>query len=55
MKTLNITAEVEDIAFNINGEITCDVKITYKVRDAIRRKTAFFNFNVSDIIKEWEK
>jgi len=55
MKVLNITADVSDIGFDRKGEIKCEVLVTYKLHNTTKRKTAYFNFNVSDLIELWER
>ena len=55
MKVLNISADVTSIAIAMNGKITCDVEIYYRVHGNPIRKRALHSFNVSDLLQMWEK
>lgn len=53
MKQLITSVEVTSIGWAHNGTITCEVTVYYKTHGA--RKTATHVFNISNLIKEWEK
>ena len=55
MKILNINADVTEIGIAQNGDIMCEVEITYKRTWKIKRSRAVHVFNISEELKKWEK
>lgn len=55
MKILNIIADVTEIGIAQNGDIMCEVEITYKRTWNKRRSRAVHVFNISEELKKWEK
>ncbi len=56
MRTTTIIADVETIGIASNGDIMCGVKVTYsRAWQPKKRATAIHTFNLTELIKEWEK
>ena len=53
MKQLTVSVETSAIHFAQNGDIMCEVSITYKNYKG--RKSVVHVFNVSKVIREYEK
>ena len=54
MKFLRTSVEVTNIGFAMNGTITCEITVYYKLSTGVK-KQAVHVFNVSHLIAEWEK
>jgi len=55
MKILNIIADVVEIGIAQNGDIMCEVEITYKRTWKTKRSRALHVFNISEELKKWEQ
>ncbi len=55
MKILNINADVIEIGIAQNGDIMCEVEITYKRTWKKTRSRAVHVFNISEELAKWEK
>ncbi len=55
MRNLNIQADVIEIGIAQNGDIMCEVLITYKRTWNKKRSRAVHVFNISEGLRKWEK
>lgn len=55
MKNLNIQADIQEIGIAMNGDIMCEVLITYKTTWGAKRARAVHSFNISKLMAEWNR